>query len=221
MTFNQVYQGIKITAGLGVIFVLICAGLFFLQLRGTLRNVDSNVASLTSSAQTEMKGIHQEIDDVKVMLNTTLFQAEELLHHTDVLVAQESHAQEAQLAHVNDVLTQLQTTVSSLDDSQKKIADSATKALDTLPGVTTQLQSTLAETQTTVAKTGDAIVALTKLESDLDPTVQHINETTGHLDNVSAALDQVVQRATKPQPWYKKIVGYIWVPIKLVTIFAK
>lgn len=217
-TFMQFLRGLLYTGGF---FALICIGLFFLQLRSATKHVDAQVTTTLASVQENLTKVSGDVHDVKEMLNATLFQAEEVMHHADILVATESKAQASQLAHVNAVLTQLQATVTSLDDSQKRIADSVTTAVNTIPGVVVQLQQTLGEVQNTVAKTGQTVEALTKLETDLDPTVQHINATTGHLDSIASSLDKVVLNATKPQPWYKKMIGYLWAPIKIVSIFAK
>ena len=34
-------------------------------------------------------------------------------------------------------------------------------------------------------------------------------------------LATITDGAVQPKPWYKRWAGYVWMPVKLATIFAK
>lgn len=218
---QECWVAVKILTGLALAFALFNAGLLERQAKISTDKVAQSIVETADSTQNTMISVSGDVKDIKEMTNATLFQAEEVLHHADELLASEGKAQSAQLKRLDITLTQLQTTLKNVDESQQKIASAVTNELDALPSVTTQLQSTMKETQNTVAAAGKAIESLKTLEDNLEPTVQHINETTGNLDKMSASLNSVIQNATKPQPWYKKLWGYVYTPIKIVSIFAK
>lgn len=201
---------LEISASFALITVSISALFVASQAKKTLLDIDSSVSQLTRDA-----------NDIKQASSSVLKQTQQVLQHTnDVLIAT-SKAQTIQVEKVNVALDELNLTIKNLNDNQVKITQDIHTTALTIPPVMDQTRQLLAETQNTMSQTTVAVKSLNSLEENVLPTVIHMNGTASHLDSISASLDAVVKDATKPKPWYRKIVGYVWAPIKIVAMFAK
>jgi chromosome segregation ATPase len=201
---------LEVSASFALITLSISALFVASQAKKTLRDIDDSVSELTRDAT-----------DLKKASNAVLEQTKQVLQHTNEVLIATSTAQTVQVKKVNLALDELNLTIKNLDANQVKITQDIHNTALTIPPVIDSTKRLLSETQNTMAQTTVAIKTLNDLEVNAIPTVKHINETTEHLNNISASLDTIVKEATKPKPWYKKMFGYVWAPIKIVAMFAK
>ena len=211
---ERVLYAVKLGALGSVMFLFICLGIAILRISSDVNKISTSTQQTLAQVQASLQGIQKDVDNIQVMANATLFQAEEVLHHSDILIATENQAQKQQLARVNGVLDQLQVTVKNVDDSQKVITASATKALDTLPGVTKQLQATLVSTQANL----DDLQVTVKQSQVL---MKNSSDTMEHVSGITADMQTEVHKFVypPPSPWYQRyVLGPIKLGIRMVTI---
>src|SRR5208337_398930 len=93
-----------------IIFALVSIGCFFLRLSYSLK-------SITVQTNDSLRSIAKDADDLKGLAGAALFQAEEVLHHTDQVLEAERLAQAGQTKRVNKALDQLTVTLADIDRS--------------------------------------------------------------------------------------------------------
>lgn len=101
----------------------------------------------------------------------------------------------------------LDELVAGAGQSQKAIAEDLAKTFETVPPV-------MAQTQTDLASLDLAI-------TDMRPLLANSTATMANAARISSDLAKITDDATKQQPWYKRMWGYIWAPVKLAAVFTK
>jgi DNA repair ATPase RecN len=149
---------------------------------------------------TSIEQVTKDADDLKVMTNAAIFQAEEVLHHTDELLAVERTAQREQLTKTDKVLDQLADTLANIDRN-------TAASLQSIPPLLDQTKQTLQGTVTLQAQ-------LEKNLKDLEPAEREVSDIAVNLSNTTADVQHEVHKLVYPPPrkWYQK---YLLDPLKI------
>jgi ABC-type transporter Mla subunit MlaD len=214
MSLDKIYLIMKFTLLCSLTFCVISTGIFFLRLA-------ANTQQVSTQAVITLRSIQKDITDFKEMANSTLYQIGDVSHETADMVRlekqyvqQESRQLIITNQKLNETLDTVQLAIRSMDQTSQK-------ALAPLPALLKQSQATVQAMQTTLDSTSSTVDQLNIVVTKLQPAADNLSGTLKHIDSISEQLDKLVQNATKPQPWYKKILTDLWVPAKLITIFSK
>ena len=150
------------------------------------------------------------------MTNATLFQAEEVLHHTDVYIATAQQGEKHQLAQLDALIVQAQTTVQGIDASQKTVASDLDVTLHQTTQTIQDLQPLAAQLTATTKSLQDTI-QLTQ------PILKNSNDILGHVNGISADAQTEVHNLVypPPKPWYEKVWGVTKLALRMLTIPLK
>lgn len=184
LSLTQFFKGLLV---LSAMFFLISAGILCLH-------VASAVDQTALSVRQSLTQVTKDADDIKVMVNATLYQGEETLHEVSDMARTEKAAQKSQLAQVNKVLDQLTLTVQHVDASQAQMSASVVATLQSVQPVMIQTRDTLAQVQVTV-KGMDAVIQ----DPNIPETLAHVNATMSNLQSTTQSVDAYVKRITTPR----------------------
>lgn len=187
MKIEGAIQGLKALLLLCSAFFLVTAGVLCLH-------VATAVDQVSASTQKTLAQVSKDADDLKVMTNATLYQAEETLHEVSDMARTEKMYQTKQLASVDRVLSQLSITLQHVDASQADVAASVSSTLKTVQPVMGQTQATLAQVQSTV-KSMDTVIQ----DPNIPATLAHVNGTMNNLQDTTASVNAYVKRITTPR----------------------
>ena len=184
ISLTQVFKGLLAVSAM---FFLISAGVLCIH-------ITTAVDQVSASTQKTLAQVSKDADDLKVMANATLFQAEETLHEVSDMARTEKAAQKTQLVKVNEVLDQLTLTVQHVDTSQAQVSASVAATLQSVQPVMVQTQATLIQVQATV-KGVDTVVQ----DPNIPATLFRINGIMSNLQDTTKTVDTYVKRVTTPR----------------------
>jgi ABC-type transporter Mla subunit MlaD len=176
------------------------------QAEATLRSLSATSAAVQRTieqlrpAVAEMKPTMTDVRRTILIASGTLNLARDTLRNEQATIR-------AANQQTIDTMKNVDQLVANVDQSQQQIARHADAALALIEPVMTQTRADLA--------------ALEPVVSAAKPVLDNTAATMANADRISADLAKVTDDAVRPKPWYKRVAGYIWVPVKLATIFAK
>lgn len=194
---------LKILIALSVIFCSVSVGVFFLKLTSYTKSVADSIQSTAQISQITLQQTNATMSDLRRTV--------QIAGGTLNVVRDTLRDEKTSIQAVN------QKTIETMDNLNQLAVD-LTKNLNT---TAESIPPVMAQTQETVAQIGSAVQELQVLETQLQPTIQNINTTSANLAESSKAVNQMVQNAVKPQPWYRKAINYAVLPLKISSWFLQ
>lgn len=108
-------------------------------------------------------------------------------------------------------------TIATMQNVDRLVAGAADSQRD----VATRAATALASVEPVMRQTQADLAALEPVISAAKPVLDSTAATMANADRISADLATITDGAVQPRPWYKRWAGYLWMPVKLATIFAK
>jgi len=195
---------------LAAVFMLIAIAIFFIVLtlfvnsisRELLSAIESvhRTAEATTAAAAELQPTIVDLRRTILIAGGTLNLARDTLRNEQKTIRAANEKTIETMKNVDELLA-------GADQSQRSIAAHADATLAALDPVMIQMRADLA--------------ALEPVITAAKPLLDNSAATMANANRISADLAKVTDDAVKPKPWYKRIAGYIWAPVKLAAIFAK
>ena len=160
----------------------------------------------------DLNQITQDAQDMRQMTNAAMFQAEEVLHHSDELIVIEKEASRRQIAETDETVAQLRDTLAHIDASQANVEKSVTSALAPVAPLLDQTSSTLSEAERLEEQMQENLKIL-------EPAETHVNTITANLAATTGDLAKITANATKKKPWWKRIPSDIFTAAKIASLF--
>ena len=207
---------VKLLIAVSVIFAATSFGILCLRVSSAATKVATSTTQTLTSVQSSVATIQKDVDNIQVMANTTLFQAEEVLHHTDVYIATAQSAQKHQLQQLDELIAKTSSTVEGLNESQRAVSDNLNATLQ-------QTTKTVQDLQPLVGQLTNTTKSLQETVELTQPILKNSNEILSHVNGISADAQTEVHNLVYPQPkpWYAKVWGVTKLALRMLTIPLK
>jgi len=209
---------------LAAVVALLAVAAFFIVLAVSVNAVSRELVGTAAAFHKTADASTVAVTDLEtaiVDLHRTILIAGGTLNLSRQVLRNERETIAAANAQTIATMKNIDRLVAGTDQSQRAIAIHAERVLSSIEPVMKQTSEDLSSLDPVIQQTRQDLAALEPVIAAAKPVLDNTATTMANADRISKDLAQVADNAVKPRPWYKRVAGYVWAPVKLAAIFAR